>query len=85
MNRKLEDYNHRFNDLANLLSSQDDSSILQDKIASLIQPLGAAAATSTAYTSVRDRSSRESGRSNTKSTEQHVKILKNIKSELDNF
>lgn len=39
MSAKLTEYNHRFNDLAVVLSNHYDSSLLQDKISALIQPV----------------------------------------------
>lgn len=39
MSRKLAEYNHRFNDLAELLRSQNGSSLMQDKLTALIQPI----------------------------------------------
>lgn len=50
MAKKLSEYNHRFNDLAEVLRSHYEPSLLQDKIAALIQPVrdsaGAAAVVS---------------------------------------
>ena len=39
MSRKLLEYNHRFNDLAEVLRSSYESSLLQEKITALIQPI----------------------------------------------
>ncbi|XP_067942768.1 F-box only protein 28-like isoform X2 [Watersipora subatra] len=67
LNRKLADYNHRFNDLADLLSNHYESARLQDKIAALIQPVRGESNDSASntplagcasFTSVRERSHR---------------------------
>lgn len=85
MNKKLSEFNHRFNDLAGLLKTHFQSKQIQDEITPLIQPITAEPMSSHAecstsstprFTSVVSRRQGRYNRQNNKTTEQRAKQLK---------